>query len=81
MPSLRRLSGDEVIAVFARFGFRVASQRGSHVKLQRISASGGKETLTVPRHRELDTGTLQAIFRQGSRFVPSADLRPHFYTE
>lgn len=37
MPKLRRLSGAEVIKILAHFGFAVASQRGSHVKLQRVT--------------------------------------------
>jgi predicted RNA binding protein YcfA (HicA-like mRNA interferase family) len=81
MPRLRRLSGDDVIAVLARFGFTVLAQRGSHAKLRRLKADGSKETLTVPRHRELDSGTLHAIFRQASRFVNAGDLRPHFYSD
>jgi hypothetical protein len=39
------------------------------------------QTLTIPRHRELDAGTLQAIFRQASRFVHHEELREEFYTE
>jgi predicted RNA binding protein YcfA (HicA-like mRNA interferase family) len=78
MPKLRRLSGAEVVAIFRRFGFGIASQRGSHIKLKRAT-SQGSETLTVPAHRELDTGTLRAILRQASRFVPENDLRPYFY--
>jgi predicted RNA binding protein YcfA (HicA-like mRNA interferase family) len=78
MPKLRRLSGAEVVAIFARFGFSVASQRGSHIKLKRATAEG-TQTLTVPAHREIDTGTLRAIVRQAARFIPESDLRPHFY--
>ena len=81
MPRPKRLSGEEVIAIFAKFGFRVHSQRGSHVKLRRITAGGNVQTLTVPRHRELDLGTSQAIFRQGSRFKGEDDLRPEFFTD
>lgn len=33
MPRLRRLSGDDVVSVFVTFGFRVISQRGSHVNI------------------------------------------------
>jgi len=79
MPKLRRLSGAEVVAIFQRFGFAVASQRGSHIKLKRASAHG-MQTLTVPAHSELDAGTLRAIIRQATRFVPEQDLRPYFYT-
>lgn len=81
MPKLKRLSGDEVISALGRFGFFIHSQRGSHVKLRRTSASGTVQTLTVPRHRELDAGTLLAIFRQASHFVPEDELRKAFYAE
>lgn len=81
MPKLRRLSGDEAIRILEHFGFTVVAQSGSHVKLRRITATGEKQTLTIPRHRELDTGTLRAIFRQASRYVPSDGLRPHFYVD
>lgn len=81
MPRLRRLSGDDVVTILARFGFLVHAQRESHVKLRRVTAPGSIQTLTVPRHRELDVGTLQAIIRQASRFVPEDELRREFYTD
>jgi predicted RNA binding protein YcfA (HicA-like mRNA interferase family) len=81
MPKLRRLSGDEVIRIFERFGFTVYAQRGSHVKLRRVSSTGEKQTLTIPRHRQLDTGTLQAVFRQAGRYIQADELRPYFYAE
>jgi predicted RNA binding protein YcfA (HicA-like mRNA interferase family) len=81
MPRLRRLSGSEVIHILERFDFAIYSQRGSHVKLRRVSPTGEKQTLTIPRHRELDTGTLRAIFRQASRYVSSEDLMPYFYVD
>lgn len=80
MPKLRRLSGAEVIAVLGRFGFTVHS-RGSHVKLRRLLPDGASQSLTVPDHDELDPGTCRSILRQASRFVPEADLRPHFYAD
>ncbi len=81
MPRVRRLSGEEVIGILGRFGFVVYSQRGSHIKLRRITEAGQRQSLTVPRHRELDIGTLQAIFRQASRFVPGDNLWQYFYTD
>jgi len=51
------------------------------VKLRRIGPGGHRQTLTVPRHGELDTGTCRALVRQASRFIPEADLAPFFYTE
>ena len=64
-----------------RFGFEIVSQRGSHIKLRRLGPAGQKEALTIPNHPELDTGTCRAILRQASRFVPSAELAPFFYSE
>ena len=61
MPRLRRLSGAEIVAILGRFGFTIHSQRGSHIKLRRALPDGTIETLTVPAHRELDTGTCRAI--------------------
>ncbi|MBC8512133.1 MAG: type II toxin-antitoxin system HicA family toxin [Dehalococcoidia bacterium] len=81
MPKLRPLSGDDVIRILGNFGFSIHSQRGSHVKLRRVSAGGNVQTLTVPRHRELDLGTLRAIFHQAVRFIPEENLRAHFYLE
>ncbi len=81
MPELRRLSGSAVIHILEGFGFIVHVQAGSHVKLRRIGPYGQKQTLTIPWHRELDTGTLRAIFRQASQYMPDEELRPHFYTE
>jgi predicted RNA binding protein YcfA (HicA-like mRNA interferase family) len=80
-PRLKQLSGDDVVSVFASLGFTVHSQRGSHVKLRRVTATGQKQTLTVPRHRELDSGTLRAIIRQASRYLTEAELQPHFYLQ
>jgi predicted RNA binding protein YcfA (HicA-like mRNA interferase family) len=81
MPKLRRLSGGEVIAILGRFGFTVHSRRGSHVKLRRDLPDGSKQSLTLPAHPELDTGTCRAILRQASRFIPEEHLRPFFYSD
>lgn len=81
MPKLKPLSGKEVIKIFLSFGFEVASQKGSHIKLRRILPDNSKQTLTVPNHPELDTGTLRAIYRQALRYIPDSNLRNHFYAE
>jgi predicted RNA binding protein YcfA (HicA-like mRNA interferase family) len=81
LPKLRRLSGAEVVAVFESFGFAVVSTRGSHVKLQRMTATGVRQTLHVPLHRELDTGTCHGLYKQASVYLGEVQLRPHFYSE
>ncbi|MGH2415666.1 MAG: type II toxin-antitoxin system HicA family toxin [Microcystaceae cyanobacterium] len=78
MPRLKRLSSAEVIRSLANFGFQVHSQKGSHIKLYRIGVAG-KETLTVPNHKQLDIGTCRAIFRQASRYIPESELFNYFY--
>jgi len=80
MPRLRSLSGPEVIQILRDFGFEPSAQRGSHIKVRRLIA-GQTQTLTVPNHREIDRGTLQAIFRQASRFITEPDLRSRFYSD
>jgi len=80
-PRIRRLSGRDVVGILGHFGFAVHSQRGSHVKLRRRASGGEKQTLTIPLHDELDAGTLSAIMRQASRYMPEEQLRPYFYTE
>ncbi len=79
MGRMRTLSGAQVLAILRSFGFTVHDQHGSHVKLRRLSPEGARQTLVIPLHADLDKGTLQAIFRQASRFIPTADLRPHFF--
>ena len=69
MPRLRRLSGAEAISILSRFGFTIHSQRGSHVKLLRELPDGAVQTLTVPAHPDLDTGTCRAILRQAGAFA------------
>ncbi len=79
MPKLKRLSGHDVVKIFETLGFEPVSQRGSHVKLQRLLPDGRKQTLTIPVHQELDKGTLKAIYRQALRYVPEGELQSYFY--
>lgn len=81
MAKMQTLSGTGVIAILGDFGFRPVSQRGSHLKLRRVLADGSTQTLTVPNHKEIDRGTLQAILRQAGRFIPEAELRRSFFSE
>jgi len=80
-PKLKRLSGKEVFSILSKFGFSVYSQRGSHVKLRRTSVSGEIQSLTIVMHDELDIGTIRAIVRQASRFIPEDQLRKEFYPD
>lgn len=79
MPKLKILSGREVIKIFESFGFVVTGSKGSHVKLKRIVNNGFNQILTVPNHKELDKGTLKAIYNQALRYISDSELRSCFY--
>ncbi len=81
MPKLKVLSGEDVIKIFKSFGFAIAVQRGSHVKLVRIIQENEKQPITIPNHYEIDRGTLKAIIRQAARYIPEEELKKHFYSE
>ena len=54
-------SGKQVIKILCRkFGFYFVSQKGSHVKLRKMS---GNRTVTtvVPLHKELSPGTVKGV--------------------
>ena len=60
MASLPRLSGRDVVKAFARDGWQMARQRGSHMILVK---PGHMATLSVPDHREVAKGTLRSLIR------------------
>ena len=79
MPRLKRLTAREIVRFLGRHGFEVVSTTDSHAKLVRVRASGRREILIAPMHRQLTAGTVHAIYRQASRFVPEEALRIGFF--
>lgn len=79
MPKAKRLSGQDCIKIFERFGFTIDGQHGSHVKLVRVTLSG-KEILLIPNHKELKTGTSLAIYKKALLYISEQELRPYFYS-
>ena len=75
---LKNLKAKEVIKIFYSFGFESIEQRGSHVKLRRISISG-KQTLLIPNHDPISKGTLKEIFKQAIVYIGKDELFPHFF--
>lgn len=63
MGKLRVLSGKQVCAILAQYGFLEVRQHGSHVVMQK-KFSDTTVTVPVPDHAELRIGTLQSIIRQ-----------------
>jgi predicted RNA binding protein YcfA (HicA-like mRNA interferase family) len=44
-------------------GFSIATKKGSHVKVLKTTAEG-IQTVIVPCHKEVSSGTLRSILRQ-----------------
>lgn len=59
MPELPVVSGDQCISALEHVGYWIARTKGSHIRMR----CPGHKPVTVPRHRELDRGTLRAILR------------------
>ncbi len=66
MPSLPTLSGREVVKAFAKGGWQMVRQRGSHMILVK---DGHMATLSVPDHREVAKGTLRSLIRSSGLTV------------
>jgi len=61
----KTFSGKQVIKILCReFGFKVASQKGSHVKLKKY-VHGRKIVTIVPLHTEVSIGTFKDILDLG----------------
>jgi predicted RNA binding protein YcfA (HicA-like mRNA interferase family) len=58
----RDLAGDQLVAILCRrWGYRKVHQTGSHIILETDSPSN--QRISVPSHRALRVGTLNAILR------------------
>jgi predicted RNA binding protein YcfA (HicA-like mRNA interferase family) len=78
MHKLKVLSGKDIILILSNFGFKEISQKGSHIKLSRIT-DNIKQSITIPNHKEIDKGTIKAILRQLTNYIPSKELNKYFY--
>ena len=65
----RDLSGTEVARRLAgHYGYRVTRNRGSHMTVT-LTDGGDQHQVTVPRHRDVRIGTLDAIIADVAAFV------------
>lgn len=55
------LKPKEIITVLEKFGFKLISQKGSHMKY-----SDGKKIVIIPNHSEVAKGTLKSILSMAS---------------
>ena len=61
MPKLPVLSANKVVKALKRAGFNIVRQSGSHIHLWHHER---RILVTVPNHKELAKGTLNAIIKQ-----------------
>lgn len=59
----RDLSGDDLVKKLREYGYEPTRQTGSHIRVTR-STGEGTHHVTVPRHKALRVGTLNAILRE-----------------
>lgn len=57
----RDLDAPDLIRALARLGYLPAHQTGSHIRLVTVQAGG--HSITVPNHKPVKVGTLNAILR------------------
>jgi len=56
----RDVDASELINLLTRYGYHVIRQTGSHIRLSKTTEES-EHSITVPNHKPLKIGTLQAI--------------------
>ncbi|MEW6097177.1 MAG: type II toxin-antitoxin system HicA family toxin [bacterium] len=62
------VSGEQVIKALEKFEYKLIHQKGSHVKMRKFYENQ-KHTLTIPKHKELDRGTLSTIINKVGLYI------------
>jgi predicted RNA binding protein YcfA (HicA-like mRNA interferase family) len=75
MPKLPQVSGSQLVKILQSLGYGVVRQRGSHIRLRKITASG-EHAITVPEHKVIAKGTLSDIINKVSLYnnIPKEEL-------
>jgi len=60
---LPQISGKQMSRVLIRLGFRLKSQKGSHMKFEK-KMEYGKEIIVMPNHKFMRVGTLYNIMKK-----------------
>ena len=66
MAKLPRISGMKAVKAFNKSGWSVVRQTGSHIIMIK---NDYKVILSVPRHKELDRGTLRKLIKSAGLTV------------
>ena len=61
MSYLPQISGKNLIKILEQIGYKVARQKGSHIRLKHKDAT--RKPVTVPNHKAIGKGLLRKILR------------------
>jgi len=64
----RDLPGEQLASLLRRYGYETTRQTGSHLRLT-STAKGSEHHVTIPRHKELRVGTLNAILSDVAAYL------------
>ncbi len=64
----RDLAGEQLASLLRRYGYQITRQTGSHLRLV-STARGSEHHITIPRHKELRVGTLNAILSDVAAYL------------
>lgn len=81
MKTPRDLSGVEIVRLLGRhYGYRHTRTSGSHMNVT-LTVGGRRHSVTVPRHRYVDVGTLSAIVSHVAAFLglPGNEVRAKLF--
>jgi len=67
-PKLPVVSGEQLVRALTKFGYSVARQKGSHVRMRHAS-DPRRIPVTVPLHSEVAPGTLRRILKDAGLSV------------
>ncbi len=75
MTKVPSLNYDKVVNALRRAGWVVVRQRGSHIRLKKVTALG-EHTITIPAHKVIAKGTLSDIIGRVSLWnnIPREEL-------
>ena len=64
----RDLSGEELARLLREYGYGIARQTGSHMRLSSRS-KGIEHHVTIPAHKQLKIGTLAEILNEVAQYL------------
>lgn len=76
----RDLPGGQLASLLRQYGYETTRQTGSHLRLT-STTRGSEHHITIPRHRELRVGTLNAILSDVAAYleVDREEMAEHLF--